>query len=102
MQSRKFFYTVEPEMVNVTKEEYESFLENYPRVLTMDCCGISEPPVITANDFELADRWPYSIVAKRWATSDNPDDYYDPNPEYLIMKNYEEVFNSKTGNKVED
>ena len=103
MHNREFFYTVKPEMVSVTKEEYESFLENYPRKLAMDCCGISEPPVITANDFELANRWPHSVVARRWATSDNPDDYYyDPNPEFYIMKNYEEVFNSKTGNKAED
>lgn len=103
MYNREFFYTVEPEMISVTKEEYESFLENYPRKLTMYCSGISEPPLISANDFKLANRFPYSIVAERYMTSDDPDDYYyDPNPKFYIMKNYEKVFNSKTGNKAED
>lgn len=103
MHSREFFYTVKPKMSRVSKKEYETFLKNYPRGLTMDCCGISDPPLISANDFELANRFPYSVVAKRWATSDNPDDYfYDPHPKFYIMKNYEDVFKSKTGNKAED
>ena len=98
MLNREYFYTEKPEMVEVTKEEYYSFLEKYPRKITMDCTGICDPPLITANDFELANRWPHSIVAKRWLVSDDPNDYYyDPNSTYEIMKNYEEVFNSKTG-----
>ena len=99
------FYTVEPIMKRVTKEEYIEFINKYPRPLTGDCCGIYEPPIITYNDFELANRWPYSIVARTWYYSDNPDDYpyYTPEEEreYYIMENYEEVFNSKTGNKEE-
>lgn len=99
------FYTVEPIMKRVTKEEYKEFINKYPRRLDVDCCGICEPPVITHNDFELANRWPYSVVARTWYYSDNPDDYpyYTPEEEreYYIMENYEEVFNSKTGNKEE-
>ena len=30
---------------------------------------------ISYNDFDLANRWPYSIVANTWAYDDNPDDH---------------------------
>ena len=30
------------------------------------------------------------------------DYYYEENPEYYIMENYKEVFDSKTGNKAKD
>ena len=59
-------------------------------------------PKLTFNDFELANRWPYSVVAGYFCWDDKPDDYYYKAPEertYTIMENYEEVFNSKTGNK---
>jgi hypothetical protein len=100
MLPQEFFYTVEPIKKRVTKEEFKKFLDNYPRSLACDCCGISDPPAISYNDFELANRWPYSIVANTWAYDDDPNDYYySENPSYFIMENYEEVFDSKTGNK---
>lgn len=100
MLSQEYFYTVEPIKKKVSKEEFQTFLDNYPRKLTYDWSGISEPPVISYNDFELANRWPYSVVAYTWAYSDDPNDYYySSNPSFFIMENYEEVFNSKTGNK---
>ena len=101
MHDQEFFYTVKPTMKDVTKEEYVAFIKNYPRKLEADCCAISDPPLITHNDFELANRWPYSIVAEHYAYSDDPNDYYYTKPEdqhYYIMENFEEVFNSKTGN----
>lgn len=105
MKPREFYYNVEPIEKKVTCEEFDEFLKNYPRLLTIDVCGIFEPPCISYNDFELADRWPYSVVAKTWAYSDDPDDYYyEPEDErsYIIMVNYKEVFDSRTGNKTED
>lgn len=103
MNPQEFYYSVEPKMKSVSKEEYEKFLEDYPRKLRRDVNGISEPPSITFNDFELADRWPYSVVARSWVYSDNPVDYYySENPSFYIMENYEEVFNSRTGNKTDD
>jgi hypothetical protein len=47
----------------VTKEEFAQFLAAYPRPLDRDVSFISEPPVVTYNDFSLGD-WPASIVAR--------------------------------------
>lgn len=102
MNSQDYYYSVEPITKEVSKQEFIDFLNNYPRPLARDCCGISEPPAISYNDFELADRWPYSVVANTWLYDDNPDEYYytpEEDRSYYIMTNYEEVFNSRTGNK---
>ena len=64
--------------------------------------GACIPPSVSYNDFELANRWPYSVVASTFLYDDNPGDYlYEPEEErvYMIVENYEELFNSKTGNK---
>lgn len=101
MKPQKFFYTAEPIRKKVSKQEFLDFIKNYPRKLTIDCCGISEPPTITYNDFELANRWPYSIMASTSAYDDNPDGYfYEPEDkrDYFIIINYKELFESKTGN----
>ena len=101
MKSQEFFYTAEPIKKKVSKQEFLNFIENYPRKLEIDCCGISDPPNITYNDFELANRWPYSIIASTFAYDDNPNDYfYEPEDkrDYFIVINYEELFKSKTGN----
>jgi hypothetical protein len=104
MKSRDFFYTIEPKYKKVSKEELLEFVKKYPRKLEIDVTGISEPPLLTYNDFELANRWPYSVIAKYYCYDDDPNGYYyAPEEErtYKIMENYEEVFNSKTGNKAE-
>lgn len=101
MLSQEFFYTAKPIREKVSKQEFLNFIKNYPRKLETDWCGISDPPSITYNDFELANRWPYSIVASTFAYSDNLDDYfYEPEDkrDYFIIINYEELFDSKTGN----
>lgn len=88
MKPQEWFYTKEPVMKEVTEEGFKEFLKNYPRRLEGDVCGWAEPPTVTYNDFELANRWPYSIVAtecREYGT-------------FRIMENYEEVFASKTGN----
>ena len=101
MKSSDFFYSFEPIYKQVSKKELQEFLNKYPRKLDVDVTGISDPPLLTYNDFELANRWPYSIVASHYCYDDDPKDYfYLPEEErtYSIMVNYEEVFNSKTGN----
>lgn len=100
MKPRDYFYTTEPEMKQVSKVEFINFINNYPRKLTRDCFAVSEPPSITYNDFDLANRWPYSVVASTWAYDDEPGAYFyvpEEEREYRIMANYEECFNSKTG-----
>ena len=93
------FYTIEPKEKRVSKSEFIEFLKKYPRKLG-DVCGICDPPSITYNDFELANRWPYSVVASTFAYDDNPDGYfYEPEESriYKIVENHEELFKSKTG-----
>lgn len=96
----KVFYTAEPIRKKVTKEEFYKFIENYPRPLERDVTGVCEPPAISYNDFELANRWPYSIVASTHLYSDNPGDYcyeLEEKRSYIIVENYQELFESKTG-----
>ena len=105
MNNREFYYSVEPKEKLVTKQEFINFLNNYPRKLIRDVTGICDPPAISYNDFELADRWPYGVVASTYLYDDDPNGYfYSPEEDrtYIIMENYEEVFNSRTGNKTED
>lgn len=96
------FYTTERNMVSVSKREFDDFLSHYPRKLNIDVCAISDPPTISYNDFELANRWPYSIIASTFVYDDNPKEYFYCPPEkreYRILKNYQECFDSKTGYK---
>lgn len=88
MDKEEKFYTVEKERRLVSKEEFQEFILKYPRKLEGDYFM----DVYSYNDLELANVWPYSIVAKIYAGygADDPD-------EYEIVVNYEEVFNSKTG-----
>ena len=100
MLPQEYFYTAKPITKNVTKEEFKEFIKNYPRKLEKDVCGISDPPAVSYNDFELANRWPYSIVASTFLYDENPDDYfYEPEDKrtYRIVVNHEELFESKTG-----
>ena len=100
MFPQEYFYTAKPITKNVTKEEFKEFIKNYPRKLEKDVCGISDPPAVSYNDFELANRWPYSIVASTFLYDENPDDYfYEPEDKrtYRIVVNHEELFESKTG-----
>lgn len=102
MLPQEYFYTAQPNEVQVDYDTFINFINNYPRDLRRDVSGISGPPAVSYNDFELANRWPYSVVAHTWLYSNNPDDYwYEPHHyrKYYIVENYEELFNSKTGNK---
>lgn len=95
-------YTVEPIYKEVSKEEFVAFINNYPRALIRDVCGICDPPAVSYNDFELANKFPYSIVARTSLYSDNPNDYLyetEDSRVYEILINYQECFDSKTGYK---
>lgn len=54
----------------VTPEELREFVANYPRRPETDVWGVSEPPMITWNDFTLGN-WPESVVCGRYDGSDN-------------------------------
>ena len=104
MLESTFFYTKEPVFKRVTRQEFDEFIAKYPRPLRVDAYGVCDPPSVTYNDFELANRWPHSIVASTFAYDNDPKGYYyTPEEEryYSIMENYEEVFASKTGNKAD-
>ena len=100
--SKNIWYTAEPKMESVTEEEFNQFLKDYPRLLSRDVAGMADPPVISYNDFELAEKWPFSVVAQTHAYSNDPDDYYyvpEEERKYKIMSNYQEVFGSKVDPK---
>ena len=94
------FYTTECKEKLVSKQEFIEFLKSYPRPLERDVYAISDPPTITYNDFQLANRWPYSVVARTWLYDDKEGRYFYMPPEqrqYYIVDNFQEVFESKTG-----
>lgn len=98
------FYTAEIKNKSVSYDEFNDFINNYPRELDRDVFGAYDPPLITYNDFELANRWPYSVVAWTYYYDDEPGGYYycpEEERSYKILENFEECFNSKTGFKEE-
>ena len=99
------FYTAEPVRKQVSKQEFIEFINHYPRRLDVDCWGACEPPLLSYNDFTLANRFPYSIVASTFAYDDDPSGYYyapEESRTYTIVSNYEELYESKTGYKAGD
>ena len=102
MNTEKQYYTVKPVFKIVSEEEFKTFISNYPRKLRFDCCDIADPPLATYNDFELADRWPYSIVTRFDAGEPNEHYGFDYKRTYEICENYEELFASKTGLMAKD
>ncbi len=82
-----------PQIKEVTKQEFIDFCNSYPRALARDVCGISDPPAVSYNDFEIG-WWPLSVVASTHLYTDNPEDlFYVPEEErfYSIVTNYEEL-----------
>lgn len=64
----------------VLYSEFLAFLDAYPRKLTADCSGISEPPLMTYSDFSVG-AWPEAIVAKYHR-------YEDPNKRIYQIKEH--------------
>lgn len=96
------FYTVTPIKKRVTHDEFVTFVQNYPRKLTYDAFGACDPPLVTYNDFELANRWPFSVVASTRLYDEDPKGYFYESPDkrdYYIVTNYDELYASKTGYK---
>lgn len=52
------------EFKQVSVDEFRQFIRDYPHKLIVDICGISEPPLVSYNDFTAGLVWPESIVAK--------------------------------------
>lgn len=100
-----WYFNVAPEFKKVSKEEFKEYLNNYPRELVFDAYRVCEPASLTWNDFELADRWPYSIIAR---TSDydefNGTEWEIPEEErtYSVLANIEEVFANRTRHTAEE
>lgn len=92
------FFSVERVRKEVPEAEVDEFVKNYPRKLTVDVCGISDPPSISFYDRELSDDITYARVAHKWAWDDDPDGYfYEPKEKRTgwILANAEEVFKNK-------
>lgn len=84
---------IKPQDKDVTKQEFIDFINSYPRHLICHECGISTPPVISYNDFEIG-WWPLSVIASTHDYEDNPEDlFYIPEEErfYTITINHEEL-----------
>lgn len=83
-----------PQTKEVTKQEFIDFCDSYPRSLARDVCGISDPPAVSYNDFEIG-WWPLSVIASTHLYADNPEDYfYTPEEKrfYSIVINYKELY----------
>ncbi len=48
----------------VSAEEFETFVANYPTKLSYNAARMYEPPIISYNDFGGGKKWPDSMVAK--------------------------------------
>ena len=73
------YYTVEPKFDWATKEEFETFILNYPHTLERDYYM----GWLTYNDFSIAGAFPESVVASVKGLCDSND------PQYAkVMVNY--------------
>lgn len=84
----------EPQTKEVAKQEFIDFCNSYPRPLARDVCGISDPPAVSYNDFEIG-WWPLSVIASTHMYDDNPKDYfYAPEEKrfYSIVTNHEALY----------
>lgn len=95
---QEYYYSVDPVWSNVTKTQFDNFRHNYPRELVEDASRTQYPTIISFNDYELADKNPFSIVAECEAVY-NASGERTGYTNYKVMSNYETVYASKTGNK---
>lgn len=68
--------TAHSEFLEVSENDFKAFIRAYPTLLEQDICGISEPPLISFNDFRGGKKWPESMVAK----------YHDSEPRKYWIK----------------
>lgn len=69
----------------VTKEEFEKFISEYPNELEEDVARMFEPPLKTWNDFSKGE-WPDSAVAF-CHLYDGSEYHGGKQPEYFIFDN---------------
>lgn len=68
----------------VSKGEFHSFVNTYPKKLTYNIATIAEPPIGSYNDFSEGKKWPASVVAK--VTLYDGSDYHGGKlPVYFIL-----------------
>lgn len=63
------------EFESVSKDIFDAYIKNYPRPLERNVHLISEPATISFNDFELAPKWPESMVARHVEDETGPYGY---------------------------
>lgn len=69
----------------VSKQEFDEFVKNYPNKLDWDVTGIYDPPLGSHNDFSNGKVWPESMVTKVMLYDGS--DYYDgKQSEYYIRQ----------------
>ena len=96
---REYYYTATPVWnTTITEEDFNDFLANYPRPLVEDASRTITPTVISFNDYQLADKNPFSIVAECQEVYDDDGELIGHN-NFKVMTNYAACFNSRTGNK---
>lgn len=87
-EQKWFISTIKAKFERVNKDAFKTFLKKYPRKLDRDFFMDK----YTYNDFELACRWPWSIVAMQTLN------YFAEDPEdreiFEICANVEEMFSS--------
>lgn len=51
-----------------TKEEYTTFLRNYPNQLQHTVVGMCEPPMVFSSDFSIGKEWDAVVAKEQWDT----------------------------------
>jgi hypothetical protein len=95
---QEYYYTVDPVWTNVTQEQFDTFRHDYPRPLVEDASRTQYPTIISFNDYQLADKNPFSIVAECEAVF-NSNGERTGYTKFKVMSNFAAVYESRTGNK---
>jgi len=95
---QEYYYTVDPVWTNVTQAQFDTFRHNYPRPLVEDASRTQYPTIISFNDYQLADKNPFSIVAECEAVF-NSSGERTGYTKFKVMSNFAAVYASRTGNK---
>ena len=91
-----YFYTAEPVYKEVSFIEFCEFLEDYPRELKKHIENFAQGSFTTYYDEEICDRYPLGKVATC------STDKSQGKSTFIIIENYEELFNSRTGKRDAD
>ena len=95
---QEYYYTVDPVWQTVNQTQFDDFRHNYPRGLVEDTDRTQYPTITSFNDYELADKNPFSIVAECEAVY-NAQGERTGYTNFKVMSNFAAVYASRTGNK---